>query len=140
MALVQLIYVSSATEELSDEVLNQILESSVKHNSPQNVTGMLLYCGGNFMQVLEGEETEINETYKRICIDPRHHSIFLLSRERIKEKQFSAWSMGFHRITSADTLTHPAYANLCINGFDTEKIGAVEGVALAILQEFSKIR
>ena len=140
MSLVRLIYVSSATEMLSDEILDSILESSVRHNAPQNVTGMLLYCGGNFMQVLEGEESEITETYNRICIDPRHHDVFMLSREKIKEKDFSAWSMGFHRITTADTVTHPAYAALCINGFDAEKIGAVDGLAIAILKEFSKIR
>lgn len=63
MALVRLIYVSSAVEELPDQVLDDILKSAVQHNKPQNITGMLLYCGGNFMQVLEGEEAAVKETY-----------------------------------------------------------------------------
>jgi hypothetical protein len=138
MSLVQLIYVSSATKELSDDVLDQILESSVTHNGPQDVTGLLLYCGGNFMQVLEGEESEVSKTYDRISKDHRHHNLFILSKEKIEKKDFSAWSMGFRRVTTADTVTHPAYAPLFVNGFDAAKIGAVDGLALAVLKEFSK--
>lgn len=139
MALIQLIYVSSAIEELNDEQLDRILESSVRHNQPQSVTGMLLYARGNFMQVIEGEEAAINETYHRICQDPRHHNIFLLSREPIAKREFSTWSMAYHRLTQQDAEAHPAYAPYFINGFSAPEISARPGLAAEMLKQFSKI-
>lgn len=47
--LVQLIYVSNATHLLSQAELLSILESSVRHNRQQDITGMLLYANGAFM-------------------------------------------------------------------------------------------
>ncbi|MCK6375779.1 MAG: BLUF domain-containing protein, partial [Zoogloea sp.] len=64
--LVQLIYVSSAARLLDEQALRAILESSVRHNTPQAVTGMLLYANGAFMQVLEGDEAAVAETMSRI--------------------------------------------------------------------------
>lgn len=136
MPLQQLIYVSSAVEVLPDEELDRILESSVRHNTPQQVTGMLLYSGGNFMQVLEGEAAALDETYDRICHDPRHRNIVLLYREVISSRSFMRWSMGFHRVTPKDAETHPAYAHLFSDGFDAQAIGAESGLAAALLLQF----
>ena len=65
MPLVQLIYVSSACRELSDEELEHILESSIRHNTQQGITGVLLYTNGRFMQVIEGEEAAIETRVSR---------------------------------------------------------------------------
>lgn len=139
MPLVQLIYVSSAVRELSDAELDKILESSVRHNTPQAVTGMLLYASGNFMQVLEGEVAAISETYQRICTDPLHHQIYLLAKEVITEREFSKWNMGFRRLTQADAEANPAFAPLFINGFDPQVLGPDSGLATGMLKKFSKI-
>jgi hypothetical protein len=53
MALSELIYVSTVVGE-SEHELGAILESSVRHNQLNGITGMLLYYRGGFMQVLEG--------------------------------------------------------------------------------------
>lgn len=134
--LIQLIYVSSAKEELSDAELDKILESSARHNAGNEVTGMLLYSCGNFMQVLEGPAEAVDATYERLCADPRHHHIFLLSRDGVSERQFANWRMGFHRITRLDAEAHPAFAPLFANGFDTEQLGAKAGQAMDLLKLF----
>lgn len=72
MRLVQLIYVSTATHELDANEIQKILDSSRRHNTPQQVTGLLLYSRNSFMQVLEGEETAVDETMKRITKDTLH--------------------------------------------------------------------
>ncbi|HRH73370.1 MAG TPA: BLUF domain-containing protein, partial [Zoogloea sp.] len=99
MPLVQLIYVSSACRDLSEDELCDILESSVRHNTQQGITGVLLYKNGSFMQVIEGEEAAIDETYSRICDDDRHKDIFLLSKEAISKRDFPRWAMGFRRLS-----------------------------------------
>jgi len=138
MSLIQLIYVSTATTELEESELDAILESSARHNTPQDVTGMLLYSGGTFMQVLEGEEAAVDETYQRICADPRHHSSFLLTRDLIKERNFAAWSMGFRRLNESDATAKPSFAPFFQDGFDARTIGTQPGIALDLLLEFSQ--
>ena len=64
--MIHLIYVSSATREMTEEDLIFLLEQSRNRNLRQHVTGMLLFVGGNFIQVLEGDDKdveEINELY-----------------------------------------------------------------------------
>jgi hypothetical protein len=136
MSLVQLIYVSSATHPLSDDELDKTLESSVRHNTTSNVTGMLLYSEGNFLQVLEGSEATVEETYQRICQDPRHTNFFLLSKEEIPQREFSAWQMGFRRLSKLDAKNRPDYAPLFENGFDPQQLATQSGLAAEMMREF----
>ncbi|WP_295388716.1 BLUF domain-containing protein [uncultured Thiodictyon sp.] len=137
MALIHLIYVSTAFKELDTTALDQILASSVRHNTPQQVTGMLLYAGGSFMQVLEGEAAAVDETFTRIKRDPRHTDVFEIAREPVDERHFDRWSMGFKRLSAGDAATHPGYAPFFEHGFDPATIGAHPGLALEMLIDFS---
>lgn len=136
MALIHLIYVSSATAACDVAELENILVASARNNTPLQVTGMLLYAEGNFMQVLEGEEAAIDETYARIARDHRHTDIFVIEREPIEQRSFDQWSMGFRRLGASEALAHPAYAPFFEHGFDAAKIGAQPGLALDMLKEF----
>jgi hypothetical protein len=137
MALIHLIYVSSARIELATGELTRVLEASVRHHTPVGVTGMLLYLGGNFMQVLEGEEAVVDETYKRLRKDPRHTDVWLLDRSPIAARSFARWKMGFKHLTPADLIDCPAYAPCCNDGFDAEAMGAKQGLAFSMLQQFA---
>ncbi|MCK6392788.1 BLUF domain-containing protein [Zoogloea sp.] len=139
MPLVQLIYVSSACKELSDDELDRILESSIRHNAQQGITGVLLYLNGNFMQVIEGEEAAIDETYSRIRDDERHKGLFVLARDVIPERDFPGWSMGFRRLTKRDVEHHPAFAPFLLGGFDAATIGARPGAVTEMLRQFSRV-
>ena len=136
MALIQLIYVSAARKEFDVAELDRILESASRHNTPQDITGMLLYAAGSFMQVLEGEADAVDETYGRITADPRHHDIFLITREPNEQRNFAQWRMGFRRLGANEAATHPAFAPLFKYGFDAESIKAQPGLALNLLKEF----
>lgn len=137
MAIFNLIYVSSALTELGTDELTKILESAVRHNAQQLVTGMLLYSNGSFMQVLEGEGAVVDETYARIQQDGRHTGLILIERAPIKGRSFENWSMGFKCLQGTDVATHPAYAPFFKDGFDAATIGAKKGIALDILKSFA---
>jgi hypothetical protein len=137
MALIHLIYVSSARVELEAEELVRVLDSSVRHNIQQQVTGMLLYLNGSFMQALEGEETAVDETYSRIQQDPRHTGLVLGERAPIKTLSFSRWSMGFRPLKATDVANHPAYALVFRDGFIVTSIGANKGFAFDMLMQFA---
>ena len=89
-----LTYVSTATRELSQDDLNELLAQCRKNNAKRGITGMLLYKDGNFMQVLEGEETAVRSIYAKISGDPRHKGEILLQQGTEEERQFLGWSMG----------------------------------------------
>lgn len=137
MALINLIYVSRAVEELPEAELDKILASSVRHNKPQSVTGLLLYAEGSFMQVLEGDAASVEETFTRIQKDPRHTDIYVLEQGPIEARSFEHWHMGFKRLGARELAAYPDYAPFFREGFDPASIGAQPGLALDMLLNFS---
>lgn len=107
--LTHLIYASSATWMMSEQDLLDILKKSHENNGRLDITGMLLYRGGNFLQVLEGEEQIVDERFKVIMQDPRHRQVTLLLKRPVAKRQFEHWEMGFTNIDTIDTSTLPGY-------------------------------
>jgi hypothetical protein len=138
MALIHLIYVSTAFREPGTDDLDRILESAIRRNTALNVTGMLLYADGSFMQVLEGEAAAVDEVFARVENDARHTGIFLIERSPIDERSFDRWSMGFKRLDAREAAAHPAYAPFFERGFDAARIGAHPGLAFDMLIDFSR--
>lgn len=137
MSLVQLIYVSDLVGE-NESGIADILKSSVRNNSRNGITGMLLYSRGNFLQVLEGEPGAVQATYDRICLDPRHRNTIELTEEPVLERHFSHWSMGYRALGPELAASLPQYAPYFQFGFDTSAIKAKPGVALEMLELFSQ--
>ena len=67
-----LIYASSAVKPFLQSELFELLEICRENNTRLGITGMLLYKDGNFMQLLEGEETPVRRLYEKIGSDSRH--------------------------------------------------------------------
>ena len=107
----QLLYASNTSRDIDDLVLAEILSASRRNNQVCGVTGILLYIEGGFMQVLEGEEVAVTDTFERICGDKRHWNTMVLL-DRHAPRAFSDWSMGFERPTASQegifTLTRDA--------------------------------
>ena len=99
---------------------------------------MLLYLNGNFVQVLEGDEVAIDETYARICVDPLHRDIHLLHREHIAEREFPTWSMGFRKLSKSEFKAHPAYVPLQALGAVALIHDARRGMAVSLLKQFCR--
>jgi len=90
-----LIYASSAVQPFTPAELQNLLQVSRRNNELCDVTGMLLYKDGNFMQVLEGERAAVTAVQQKIATDPRHHGIIVLLSRDTPERQFPSWSMAF---------------------------------------------
>lgn len=97
----QLLYVSNTTPTVTVAELDEILASSRRNNSASSITGMLLFLDGGFLQVLEGEESVVRQTYARISADPRHWNIKVLF-DRDAPRAFKDWSMGFKHLKNRD--------------------------------------
>ncbi|WP_065571422.1 BLUF domain-containing protein [Microbacterium oleivorans] len=96
------VYSSTATEPFSDEALGDLLQQCRDANAERDITGMLLYRNGRFIQILEGPEQAVRETMGKIERDPRHDHLRVLIDEFIEERNFAEWTMGFEPITMPD--------------------------------------
>jgi hypothetical protein len=94
-----LVYVSSSTCEMSPTGLEQLLRKARLSNSSCAITGVLLYSGGNFMQVLEGPRPAVMDTYSRIRLSKLHRDVIELTSEAAPCRQFAGWSMAYSRAT-----------------------------------------
>lgn len=93
--LLSLTYFSTATVPFSDDDLVELLERSRVRNTADDLTGMMIFHDGHFVQVLEGPEAAVRATYDRIALDPRHRDLILELEDTIDERGFPDWSMGF---------------------------------------------
>ena len=81
------------TREEVEAQLEKILASARKNNQALNVTGALLYSGGYFCQVLEGEEETLEELFETIQMDNRHGTVTVLHFNEIESRGFGDWAM-----------------------------------------------
>ncbi|MEO8075346.1 MAG: BLUF domain-containing protein [Acidobacteriota bacterium] len=105
-----LVYVSSAVRLFSSSELAAILAQSRENNSKLGISGMLLYKGGNLMQVLEGEEAAVRTLYAKIARDPRHTGLLILLDGALSVRQFPDWSMAFRDLNAPEVLSTPGYS------------------------------
>ena len=106
-----LVYISTAVRLMSDSELAAILTKSRENNLKRNVTGVLLYSEGIFMQVLEGEEDDVTLIYDAIIRDERHKNIIQLIDGLQEQCVFPEWSMGFVSLDPARMAELEAYVN-----------------------------
>lgn len=97
--LTRIVYVSTATEQLSETELQSILTKSRSNNEKKNITGLLIYSSGNIMQVLEGNKEDLENLYKVINRDARHFGVIKLQEVAANSRIFSEWSMGFKTVS-----------------------------------------
>ena len=90
-----IVYLSTAVSLMTDEELKDILTTSRTNNKENHVTGVLLYCEGTFVQLIEGKEENVKKTYDAIQNDKRHKSLTLLISCAAEKRIFPRWDMGF---------------------------------------------
>lgn len=96
--MICIVYISSAKLGLTHgEILNIVADSRI-NNEKQGLTGLLLFNSGTFMQLVEGEESNVDVLYRKIEKDRRHTDMKLLLKEPITHRNFSNWTMGFKNI------------------------------------------
>jgi DNA-binding response OmpR family regulator len=92
-----LIYASQAADNFSEKDLIDILKVSRSKNEKANLTGVIIFHNGYFLQMLEGDFATINKLfYEHICKDARHCNVITLFQEYREKREFPDWNMGFY--------------------------------------------
>ena len=138
-SLVSVLYVSSATAGFTDEQLIDFLRSWRDYNTQHQITGFLLYERGNFMQVLEGPQSSVNELVKAIQVDSRHTGMIILWRKAIAEREFGTWCMGFRKMSELSSEDQATFSSLLEDVRQDEKFRNHPGSSHKMLAQFKGI-
>ncbi len=136
--MISLIYVSTATHLLNKEELLDILRVSLRNNEVGPVTGLLLYQGGNFMQVLEGPEEAVMNIFGKIQQDTRHTDLIVLCNEPLEERAFSDWRMAFLNLDDETARTERGLSDFLQEDFKSDKFRETPKLAYLMLLSFKE--
>lgn len=114
--LIHLVYASAATTEVGLDEVKQIIKTSLTNNYASNITGMLLYAEGSFIQLLEGDEQEVESLFMDIRQDPRHTDVVLLYKDPIERRYFGEWSMGLADLPRKELASIPGCRSFMDSG------------------------
>lgn len=95
-SLIHVIYVSSAASIVSEHDTLAFVNQARIANRQHDVSGMMLYLGGHFVQLLEGEPSAVDAVSAFVFADQR--AMRPLLREPIVERAFPEWTMGFEAV------------------------------------------
>lgn len=133
----RLIYLSSSAGLPTAESLEGILNAARRNNRANRITGLLMYHDGAFLQILEGEQKDVDTTFARIVRDSRHRGVLKLMEADIAERLFPDWTMGFARPEDmpAEARDKGLMAFKAVRE-DLERIAAQDKRASAILRSY----
>lgn len=103
--LSRMLYVSTAVGPITTTVTGTILRSAKAHNPSNGITGVLCQGRGMYLQVLEGERSQVDALYARISLDKRHHQIVMRQQVDISRRRYGKWAMAhvdMAHLTSAE--------------------------------------
>ena len=130
------VYVSAAAQPFNEDDLAQLLTVCRENNAALEVTGLLLYKEGQFMQALEGPDEAVRTLMATIARDPRHKSVWTLFEEEIEKRQFGQWTMGFRAVDDESIRDIPGFDDFFEDGVITEGAWATKSRAHWLLNWF----
>ncbi|HYI43546.1 MAG TPA: BLUF domain-containing protein [Sphingomicrobium sp.] len=101
MELKALTYTSLASLDLRARDLEDIHRTAKELNALDGITGMLVFNGTRFLQVIEGSETAIDDLVERLRRDRRHSAFEVRDERAIEARSFPDWSMELVRVSAS---------------------------------------
>ena len=98
MDLTSLTYTSLARLDLQTSDLEEIHRSARELNALDGVTGLLVFNGTHFLQIVEGSHDAIDDLLTRLRRDPRHSGLEVRDERKITRRSFPDWSMELVRV------------------------------------------
>lgn len=81
------------TSENEEQVIADIVKVSKENNANTDITGVLFFHEGRFLQIIEGEEDQLHALMDTISADPRHKDVRILIDSEEPVRSFASWKM-----------------------------------------------
>lgn len=86
--------------------------------------------------MIEGPDEKIDNLWRRISGDERHHTIIIVQEGAIGARMFSDWSMGFKNVDAADLEDFEGFSDFGSDRFWSDVSTASATSALELLRSF----
>ncbi|WP_198332135.1 BLUF domain-containing protein [Psychrobacter aquimaris] len=73
--------------------LSDIIRISRNKNLKSQITGIISYREGQYLQVLEGHDLEVDKLMSKIASDPRHEDLWVFLDVRVAKRSFPNWGV-----------------------------------------------
>src|SRR3569623_1225428 len=101
MNLTSLTYTSLARLDLDSSDLEDIHRTARELNALDGITGLLVFNGTHFLQIIEGAKHAIDELVARLRLDRRHSGFEIRDQHSIDARSFPDWSMELVRVSAS---------------------------------------
>jgi hypothetical protein len=131
----ELVYNSVAfPRELPEADLAAMIDAARINNARLGLSGILLHHGGEYVQLLEGEQSMVQEMYYgRIAHDKRHRGARVSWEYPIGVRSFSTWSMGLVDAREVAGLDVPGIDGLIEHGVRTLDLSGPGSIGRRVL-------
>jgi FAD-dependent sensor of blue light len=100
MDFTSLTYTSLAGLDLQASDLEDIHRAARELNALDGITGLLVFNGTHFLQIVEGAHDAIDDLLERLRRDPRHTGLEVRDERKVARRSFPDWSMELVRVTA----------------------------------------
>jgi hypothetical protein len=93
-SLCTFVYCSRASAGVDDAEVERIIEWSQRRNAAAEITGVLVFSSGVFLQWIEGPPAQVEKLIASLHGDPRHYDIVTLGRSvEQRARLYPNWEM-----------------------------------------------
>ena len=93
MKLKSLTYTSFARLDLTADDVGAIHRTAMQLNALEGITGLLIFNGTHFLQMIEGSVDAVDDLLRRLRGDRRHDGIEVRDERFIDQRCFADWAM-----------------------------------------------
>ena len=93
MGLQRFLYTSYARTSFTSADLAQLRLAAERENDRNDVTGLLVFDGARFAQLVEGPDAGLSIVIDRILADQRHGHVRTIAVGPVSERSFSGWAL-----------------------------------------------
>jgi hypothetical protein len=101
MSLTTVTYTSLARLDLQEADLEDIYRTAREQNALDGITGLLVFNGTHFLQIIEGSEAAIEDLIEKLRKDERHTGFEIRDRRKVETRSFPGWSMELVRVKAS---------------------------------------
>jgi len=99
--LKMLAYTSRARFDLSSADLVDIHRTSMQQNVLHGITGLLVFDGTRFLQIIEGPDDAIDALVDKLRFDTRHSAFEVRDERTVDRASFPDWTMELIKVDAA---------------------------------------
>lgn len=134
--LKQIIYTSQPVDRITYKQIETINRLSVEYNEMYDITGLLLFTGKKFIQILEGQDKYLKQLFEeKITTCELHHSLEIICDCSILHKSFSTWSMNYFVLEEAFFEADPCLKRKYLKHFDQDTLYNNKFLLFALLYD-----